>query len=214
MVMQNGACLIWGNGYEASLLRTGFSTLVYDSARAGGSYEITRDAELYMTQMGDPQKAKLTTWIIDQRSQGVESPSINRATIDYATTRSTLPAHSRVDRLLRFVAQSTDAIGSDFRCSYGNPAVLAWTESTRDSEVYYLLEYLEERNWIKGNHLMNASFAGMVTVDGYGHIADAASNVDSTQVFVAMWFDSSMNEAFDYGIKLAVSEAGFEAPKN
>ena len=83
---------------------------------------------------------------------------------------------------------------------------MAWSESTTLSEVNSLLEYLIHKNWISSigqNHYV-------VTVDGHGHIADLRTNVDSSQAFVAMWFDASMTEAYEKAIKLAIKESGYE----
>ena len=52
-------------------------------------------------------------------------------------------------------------------------------------------------------------FEGRVTVDGHSRIEELKVNADSTQAFVAMWFDDSMNEAFKQGMELAVSQAGY-----
>ena len=69
-----------------------------------------------------------------------------------------------------------------------------------ESETLYLLNYLIRRGWIESTPYANMTSSAMVTVDGYGHIADQVFNVDSTQAFVAMWFDPTMKEAYDSGI--------------
>ena len=56
---------------------------------------------------------------------------------------------------------------------------------------------------------MVGGFVGTVTVDGYGRIAEQVANIDSSQAFVAMWFDDSMNESFETGIKSAIEDAGY-----
>ena len=48
-----------------------------------------------------------------------------------------------------------------------------------------------------------------VTVDGFKHIESQAINVDSPQAFVAMWFDGSLTEAYEKGIKPAVEDTGY-----
>ena len=47
-------------------------------------------------------------------------------------------------------------------------------------------------------------------MDGYNRIAEAESNVDSAQAFVAMWFDPQMDEAYDKGIKPGIEDAGYK----
>ena len=71
------------------------------------------------------------------------------------------------------------------------------------------MNYLKDRNWLIVNVHDDGSFLVEVTVDGFGHIAEQATNVDLTQVFVAMWFDPSMDEAYRLGIEPALREAGY-----
>ena len=53
------------------------------------------------------------------------------------------------------------------------------------------------------------AFQGNVTIDGYSRIADRLTNVDSSQAFVAMWFDESVDEAARNGIELGIEDAGY-----
>ena len=213
MITDNNQCLIWADGHEATVYRPGYTANVLNSERAGGSYEITREAELFVGELSVTEKAKLTTWLIDQRLQGVEAPTLSRATVAHALQRPDLPAHRRADRLLRLMAQLTTTIGDDVRIAHTDPTALAWSESVGGTEIDYFVRYLESQGWIQGSHMGNGSFFGFVTVDGYGHIAEQAVNVDSTQAFVAMWFDASMIEPFEEGIKPAIEIAGYKAFK-
>jgi hypothetical protein len=52
-------------------------------------------------------------------------------------------------------------------------------------------------------------FSALVTVGGYNRIAEQATNTDSSQGFVAMWFDGQIETAYEQGIRLAVEEAGY-----
>lgn len=45
---------------------------------------------------------------------------------------------------------------------------------------------------------------------GYRQIAEQVPNVSARQAFVAMWFEGSMSNVFDKGIKPAVEAAGYE----
>ena len=50
-----------------------------------------------------------------------------------------------------------------------------------------------------------------VLVDGYSRIGEDATNLDSSQAFVAMWFDPSMDEIYDKGFCPAIKQAGYKA---
>ena len=82
--MANGnICLIWGNGFEARVggRTRGSSDMIYEvhhSPRAGGNYSITLDAQYKLPEgwLDDSEKARLTTWLIDQRNMGVRYPLV------------------------------------------------------------------------------------------------------------------------------------------
>jgi len=46
-------------------------------------------------------------------------------------------------------------------------------------------------------------------VPGYQHVAEQTTKKDLSQCFVAMWFDLSMNSAYEEDIKKAVEECGY-----
>ena len=50
-------------------------------------------------------------------------------------------------------------------------------------------------------------------MDGYSRIEEQRTTVDSSQAFVAMWFDERMNEAYDKGIKPGIEAAGYKPLK-
>ena len=60
--------------------------------------------------MTDAQKARLTTWLVDQRMQGVELPEITDAVVKHAIVKRTLGVHERADRLLRFIARQSGTV--------------------------------------------------------------------------------------------------------
>ncbi len=51
----------------------------------------------------------------------------------------------------------------------------------------------------------------LVSSEGYARIDELKTKYrDSSQAFVAMWFDESMNEAYENGIASGVQDAGYE----
>lgn len=210
-------CPIWGKDYKAEgfYFHSDVFCRVDDSQRAGGGYQVKAAiAVAFINDMTDREKAKLTTWLIDQRSQGEAQPRVTEEIIGYAKSKPALPVHERADRLLRFIAEQSDSIGERVSVRKKSPAALAWSESTSWDEVNYLLRYLASRSWIDGYRLPDGSYfpqIAKVTVEGFSHIADQATNVDLAQAFVAMWFDPSMDDAYSQGIQPAIEEAGYKA---
>ena len=90
--------------------------------------------------------------------------------------------------------------------------LLRHSESVNDDELTSLLNYLEERGYIKQirspSELIVECF---LTVKGYERLEENEKpNQDSTKVFVAMWFDDSMDEVWEKGIRPAITDAGYE----
>ena len=205
-------CPIWGLGYPARGARrpTQRMTDVQDSPRAGGAYQVQFDVEDDLSRLSSIQRALLTSWLVDQRTQGAEVPVVTRAEVERVKTKQPLPAHERADRLLGFVSRKTISVGRPVEIPAEHPEALAWSESTDWGEVDFCLRYLKEKGFLEATFYEGRNFSATVTVDGYGRIADQATNVDSTQAFVAMWFDDSMYEAWNDGIEAGVRDAGFD----
>ena len=73
--------------------------------------------------------------------------------------------------------------------------MMAWSESNSFNELVFLLRYLEERRWIKYN---SNQLHCTLTVDGYARLAELEKvAIDSSQAFVAMWFDDSMKDTYE-----------------
>ncbi len=163
-------------------------------------------------QMTEVQKARLTTWLVDQRLRGDLIPRITKDLVAYVNSKPPLAVHERAERLLRYIAESTETLGDYMILSQDNcDAALAWSESVEWPEVYFLIGFLKDRGWVATGTFERNMFKGWATVDGYGHIAEQATNVDSSQAFVAMWIDPSMDEALEEGIRPAIEAAGYDA---
>ena len=222
------SCLIWGGSYNASGLPIYPKNIarVDDSPRTGGGYMIPWSSTL-VSNLSDREKARLTTWLVDQRMQGVLLPEITAAVVDYVKSKNPLSVHERADRLLQYLANLTPAVGE--HVGLGMPAVeldpfghramsegptswkaMAWSESIQALEIQFLVDYLLEKGWIKGQREGHGLGHFTVTVDGYSHIANQTINVDSSQAFVAMWFDSSLIGAYNEGIKPAIENSGYK----
>ena len=192
---------------------------VEHSPRAAGGFIIPNvlvNSELIY--MSEEQKARLTTWLIDQRLQGDKQPLITGTIIEYAKVRPPLTLHRRVDKLLQLVGEQTTIVGTSYDIRMDDGAAYAWSESTTEGEIGYLIDYLVKKGWFDSRPRVTTVEFGeyeipvlfRVTVDGRSRIAEQLTHVDSSQSFIAMWFDVSMNEVFEKGIKPAVDEAGFD----
>ena len=213
-------CQIWPNYAGTGFRDSSRDVIAVEySPRAGGRYQITYEAIslLRYDVPSDKERALLTTILVDQREQGIECPMVTTDLVKKAKTSSPIAVDKRGERLLRFIAEHLSEKISDSvllldRTSSIYWGALAWSESTDWSEVAYLCEYLSKKGWIELTRFSDGSLDDnvMLTVDGHSRVADQKTSVDSSQVFVAMWFDESMNEAFEHGIEPAIKDTGFK----
>ena len=210
---QESHCPIWGTPASVKSLDNEFLKII-DSPRAGGWYSISEQAIKRLPQIDDRVKARLTTWLVDQRRLGVKRPEILQQTIMEAEQRRDLSVHDRADRLLQYIGDQTVEIGKYFSflsANMSNTAIAAWSESVNGHEVDSLLDYLCVQCWIKRR---NPTYSDeyTLTVEGYARLEELEkANAESSKGFVAMWFDKSTDEAWEKGIKLGIEDAGYEA---
>ena len=221
-------CLIWpGCGEDAQEIPIGTRVM---SERAGGGYVVVQEVAPFIQQeLDDPSRARLTTWLIDQRQQTGDHPVINRDVLEHVKSKRPLPVAERADRILKFLADRSEIIGfqvfigegdwnnvGEFVVSPNSKSVhnvLALSESTHWDEVRFLINYLESQGWIVRSQVAPEyvqCIQCIVTVVGHSRVAKLYSRVASAQAFVAMWFDHSMTEAYENGFVPAIRDAGYD----
>ena len=200
-------CLIWGSTAGSVSESDDGTVTVRDSRRADGSYKVTADAIGELRSLNNQERAGLTFRLVKARQQGTEVPVVDEALV--ADVRAARPTrvHERAVGLLEFFAGSTDRVGKRIDLNLRKGRALAWSESTRFDEVSYLLGYLLEQKWVAR---VGIGWEYHVTVDGYSCLEDQRSAPVSSQAFVAMWFDPSMEVVYTNGIKPAIQDAGYE----
>lgn len=220
----SNTCPIWGTPATDIQTRDYNHRIRVNSPRAGGQYLAIGTAEA-LGRLAEPDKVKLTSWLIGQRRLGVTCPEISRATLDEIKQRRAPNVHERADALLRYLAAKSDMLGHVVRFySFGSTRdsipgneALAWTASRKLTEVVTLAEYCAAEKWIE-LHVNERTGASqdtahelMLRPPGYARLAELdGAGTASKQAFVAMWFDDSMNEAYEHGIALAIRDAGYE----
>ena len=215
-------CFIW-NTHDAKLFKVVepeptlllLEEFYADSERTGGLYRTFTDLKPSLSAMTEQQKVRLTTWLIDQRSQGDEVPMVTEKVLKYTENRRALQPHERAERLLRYLASQIDTIEAGTSVTENTFAAYAWSESTKWEEVVYLLNYLRDNGWLIDTGTNNKIFKetglviGVITVEGYSKIADDLINTVSSQAFVALWFNSELDSVYDQAIVPAVEAAGY-----
>ena len=221
-------CPIWSTPSAIGGVHGGRLDLTsVNSPRAGGKYVVDDTAKNKLSTLNEREKVKLTSWLEEQRSFGILIPEITSISILEAQQRKELRIAQRVDRILRYLESKSSSLGTGVHLRLSPPAIdekldddhliffelLRHSESINSNELTSLLNHLEERGYIKQIGFKNNTFGTcFLTVKGCERLEENEKpNQDSTKVFIAMWFDPSMNEVLNKGIKPAITEAGYEA---
>lgn len=219
---ENSVCSIWGTPASVEIKAEGH---IVDSSRAGGKYFIFDGGLRNILQTKDESyKARLTSWLIKQRQLGVEHPKITKKTITEIELQRELSVPARADMFLRYLYQLESYVGAEFSSPINQNGdeflnLLAWSESavstseivSQRKEIQFFLDYLEAKNWIIKRIDDTHHDIYHLTVKGYARLdkLDKVA-VDSSQAFVAMWFDKSMDDVYYKGIKLGIKCAGYK----
>ena len=212
IVANNAKCPIWNTPAEVTQA-SGCDAHYVTSKRAGGKYYITGPDEVTLKQCSDDRlKVRLTSWLIDQRRLGIKWPTISTEEIDYQRNRADTSVRERADRLLNYIGRISPDIGHQPFYSGDEWGVLAWSESIRPEEVRYLLGELKEQGLLRSGISTFEGTQYSITMEGHSRLSESAHNiVVSSTVFVAMWFDPTMEDAWNRGIRPGIKSAGYEA---
>lgn len=82
-----------------------------DSPRSGGKYLISETAASMLETRDDRLKAKLTSWLVEQRWLGEQMPEIFSTIINEANERRVLSVFERANRTLKYLESQTSYIG-------------------------------------------------------------------------------------------------------
>ncbi len=219
MSSNENTCPIWGADFKAQIRASQhYDELIVDCLRCGGQYRLDNVVVLVdFYGITQKERARLTTWLVDQRAQGEACPRVTKNIIDYIKNKASLPAHERADRLLRFIAERA-TVGITYDIGSGlDPSVYAWSESSTEEEIGYFIDYLLAKGWLEANSKAAIRAVGhyeiprvfRVTVSGHSRIEEQLVNADSSQGFIAMWFDESMEKVSTDGIEPAIIDAGY-----
>lgn len=220
LIMENtngaGQCPIWGTPAEIKDHSEKPGIVIVDSPRAGGKYCVSD----LLPELDNTIKIRLTSWLVKQRLLGVKCPRVDGKTINDENYGRALRITERANRLLELIELKSPAMGHflnyytensnlDYHANYEE--MLAWSESIDVSEVRSLLNYLEELGRVKAS-INSSGGTVFITAAGCAYLEEIEKTVtDFSQAFVAIWFDASMSEIYEKGIKPAIDNSGYRA---
>ena len=205
-------CLIWGTSAQHMPRLGDFEHL--NSRRAGGEYKVPGSHLDAVRSLTEPEKKRLTTWIISQHRAGIAVPEINDSVLDHIKRGRDMPFSERVDRALLFLGTRTKVGGTmavDIASSQSREALddfLAFTETADAGEIQSLLKMLEADMGLVG-HSQETLF--YIRPKGWLRIDELQrKEVQSSQAFVAMWFNPATDEPYENGMYLAIYDSGYD----
>lgn len=209
-------CPIWNSAASESRDSDADQVHVF-SHRAGGLYSITGTAVSVVRSMSDEEKARLTSWLYEQRRFGINDPLVTSEVIKAARARRPLETSIRIERALRFFDGMR--LGDSLTLEHGDvstaePAAsifAAITECIDDNDTIALLKLLEELDYLKDDPESIGSYNFTPTAAGWLKLEELRRvSVVGQQAFVAMWFNDQTNDAYEHGIAPAIRKTGFE----
>lgn len=180
-------CPIWGVGHKATLHSKWINSAgkidiseedLIISERAGGAYRLTRQAFTTLWRLDERGKARLTSWLVEQRMKEPAEPIVtDEIVMSFESTRNeqALSVSARAERLLIFIDRQTDRLGARVPVFADTLAAYAWSESIYWNDVVYLLDFLRDQGCIDGEFWGEGGGHTYVTVFGKTQIEEFSS---------------------------------------
>lgn len=197
-------CVICVTTQAQTLSAAGYDGLHQNCPRCG-EFKISGSMLAIMSGgVGDERRAKLSGWVRDQNRAGT-TPEINSYIYKSILARPIPSVADRATRLLIEAAQGQTELGARFNIN--EPRFLAATYSANSNDLYFLMRLLERRELIE-----HQAMGGVADISPEGYIE--LDNLlrrpsDSLQGFVAMWFDSDLDNAYSIGFQKGIVDAGY-----
>ena len=178
---------------------------VHQACPRCGEFKISGTAGSVLRQgVGKAKRAFLSGWVRDQNNAGAV-PIITTTLLENLLQRSTPPVAERAFALLREAEHGLTGLGTGFNIN--EPRFLSATYSANFDDVIFLVKVLKEHGFMD---FRTISGDCEILPRGYMKLDELRNRkVESTQGFIAMWFDVCMVEAYEHGFQAGVLNAGY-----
>jgi hypothetical protein len=159
-------------------------------------------------------RAKLTTWLVDQRRGGEVRPMIDSYVLERVRSQRHLNFSDKKRRLFLWI--SSRGFKPHHDISYGGQMgpitqetldqLAAWMECEEDKEVGAIMKLMVDAG------LFNERSLGRVRLatTGFEYLEEIETGGAPTdQAFVAMWFNPAVEAIYDEAIAPAIEDAGY-----
>jgi hypothetical protein len=201
-------CLIWGTPAEAIPPLGDYEHI--KSRRAGGEYKVIGSYLPRLANLTESKKKRLTTWLVSQHRAGVAVPEITGDVLDAVARGRDMGFSERVNAAVSFYGTESKIGGGILVDNQGAPRFddfLALTESANAEEARSLVEMMEAMGLIK----RWPNDRTQLTPDGWLRFEELQKKqVQSSQAFIAMWFDPTTEEPYEKGLYRAIHDSGYD----
>ena len=215
---QKVRCPIWKD--MEAWVEESFETVdeLYYSPRAGGVFRSEHIEDRDFFPRSQEIRIKVSRWVYDKNRIG-EIGRLTYQEVRKIERQERLRIEQRMDRLLRCFAELPDQVSHGL-CTSGRNDRISWnelqivcaaTECQTDQERDWLMSAAIERGLLEERQAAGAEVYQFLTPTGVQRLEELETKtVNSEQAFVAMWFDESVNQAYERGIEPAIRDSGYK----
>lgn len=141
-----------------------------------------------------------------------EGVHISHAQENYLFRANDLTVLEKTDRLLLEIQKKTNFVGETVEIASSNFHLMAKVWALSWDEMKGLLHILDQKFWIGFRSEISKPTVDVFIKEGGWERLDElrAKNIESSQGFVAMWFDQQVNHIYSECIGPAIEQAGYQ----
>jgi len=180
------------------------------SCKVCAEYSITEEAVDLVRQRSQQDKRVLSGRACENVERGLPPVFVSTGNIDELIGDARVPRTplEKLDRLLLSFYRRGGTAGARVYCDTKRD--LAWAYAVSEEEFKFLFLNLHGQGFIEPGR--NPAGGSVLTIKGWERVRELEElGPRSDQCFVAMWFDPSLDEAFNNGMRKAIEESGYRA---
>lgn len=152
------------------------------------------------------EKQKIAGWLYEY-GDIIEITLIDKPFIEKIKRFSLPNLNERANRLLNHITKFAHELGQKFDANDNKLIPVTYSKSPKELNVIFTL--LQDKGFI---NRAPGSATYRITPEGYVYLENMQNNnTNSTQAFVAMWFNPVLQEIFDDGFDVGIKNAGYNA---
>jgi hypothetical protein len=200
-----GPCEVCNQQQAESISGPSYFDGVHQICPRCGEFKLSGSAAAVLRRgAGTSKRSILSGWVREQNNSG-SVPMISSEVLANVLHRPLPSVADRAFKLLREAEKGLTTLGE--RIQIDAPRFLAASYSANESDVHYLVRTLSNQelmtNIVDGfSEILPRGYMKLDELRGY--------QPSSSNGFIAMWFDPSMDESFEKGFQSGVLRAGYE----